>query len=712
MSGTNSISGFAKTGSRSSATGSPLVHNTKAGKSERTRPGWTDTDSDSDSDLDSSSASDMDPESGCREQPTGGKTTCVIAFVLILCCVVAAVFGVRACLGKDDDTQASPLAPVALKIVGDGELPVLPTEEWPFDHAAVLANMEVGDKKIVVLQQNLGNIDLFDKQQMNTYDAGEQDAEIRATRMKMDLYMALYGWPRLLVKMMNSKFKTMMKDEAKEASPFDTTNREVAGHVDKYFTDLRTTSKCDDVLEAAQAEADNFQKEKWEKCAKAILRTEPEKTLKDLSQIHVGFWKNTLETKVLKEVKVMQHWNQNSNGQRTKIVRFSFDNYFFPNLDEMQVFQAFAKNGANGSVAVATSTWMDTRCGEVNPEAYAKQQRLNLEQFRTEKTHNAQRTFDEEIQFLALFDFHLYRSLLCSNEAGKSLQEIFVKTSKEQKTAVLDRLVKRATPDLVFTQEYHAEYSKSLQESGYRKSTGREKGAVVHWNSNKLYCQDVSEDIEGEVKIQFAERTLELERGASSSHAAEKEKGKSLDEKLRDEKFKEKRNKSLDEKFQEKLNFVECQKKRDEIHTKFDAAHEETFLAVSFHGASNTSNDEGNFGKIGKDQLWLLHEILELVEQKRTYSSIIVGADANQKLNESATWKGKNWVSSSLDVWTKTSGNDVDKYQTVNKTRSFMQHQYAKAGEEDKKGKDHVLVYNSKNVQMTMKSAEIVYGFA
>jgi hypothetical protein len=70
------------------------------------------------------------------------------------------------------------------------------------------------------------------------------------------------------------------------------------------------------------------------------------------------------------------------------------------------------------------------------------------------------------------------------------------------------------------------------------------------------------------------------------------------------------------------------------------------------------------------------------------------------------------WASSSLEAWTKTSGNDVDKYQTVNKTRSFMQHQYAKAGEEDKKGKDHVLVYNSKNVHMTMKYAEIGYGFA
>jgi hypothetical protein len=154
---------------------------------------------------------------------------------------------------------------------------------------------------------------------------------------------------------------------------------------------------------------------------------------------------------------------------------------------------------------------------------------------------------------------------------------------------------------------------------------------------------------------------------------------------------------------------VECQKKSFTLFTE-----PEKFLAVSFHGASNTSNDEGNFGKIGKDQLRLLHEILTLVEQNRTYySSIIVGADANQKLDDSETYERmSSWASSSLEAWTKTSGNDVDKYQTVNKTRSFMQAQFAKAGEEDKKGKDHVLVYNSKNVQMTMKSAEIVYGFA
>jgi hypothetical protein len=65
-----------------------------------------------------------------------------------------------------------------------------------------------------------------------------------------------------------------------------------------------------------------------------------------------------------------------------------------------------------------------------------------------------------------------------------------------------------------------------------------------------------------------------------------------------------------------------------------------------------------------------------------------------------------------LEAWTKTSGNDVDKYQTVNKTRSFMQPQFAKAGEEDKKGKDHVLVRNRRKVQMKVKSVEIVYGFA
>jgi hypothetical protein len=134
---------------------------------------------------------------------------------------------------------------------------------------------------------------------------------------------------------------------------------------------------------------------------------------------------------------------------------------------------------------------------------------------------------------------------------------------------------------------------------------------------------------------------------------------------------------------------------------------------VSFHGASNTSNDEGNFGKIGKDQLRLLHEILTLVEQNRTYySSIIVGADANQKLDDSETYERMLWASSSLEAWTKTSGNDVDKYQTVNKTRSFMQAQFAKAGEEDKKGKDHVLVRNRRKVQMKVKSVEIVYGFA
>jgi hypothetical protein len=158
---------------------------------------------------------------------------------------------------------------------------------------------------------------------------------------------------------------------------------------------------------------------------------------------------------------------------------------------------------------------------------------------------------------------------------------------------------------------------------------------------------------------------------------------------------------------------VECQKKSFTLFTE-----PEKFLAVSFHGASNTSNDEGNFGKIGKDQLRLLHEILTLVEQNRTYySSIIVGADANQKLDDSETYERESstlhaWASSSLEAWTKTSGNDVDKYQTVNKTRSFMQAQFAKAGEEDKKGKDHVLVRNRRKVQMKVKSVEIVYGFA
>jgi hypothetical protein len=176
-----------------------------------------------------------------------------------------------------------------------------------------------------------------------------------------------------------------------------------------------------------------------------------------------------------------------------------------------------------------------------------------------------------------------------------------------------------------------------------------------------------------------------------------------------EDKFREKRDESLAEKFQNKLNFVECQKKSFTLFTE-----PEKFLAVSFHGASNTSNDEGNFGKIGKDQLRLLHEILTLVEQNRTYySSIIVGADANQKLDDSETYERmSSWASSSLEAWTKTSGNDVDKYQTVNKTRSFMQHQYAKAGEEDKKGKDHVLVRNRRKVQMKVKSVEIVYGFA
>jgi hypothetical protein len=506
------------------------------------------------------------------------------------------------------------------------------------------------------------------------YDAGEQDAEIRYTRMKMDLYMALYGWPRLLVAMMNSKlFKTMGTNNV-----FNDENTDVQSHVEIYFTGLKTHSNsrlCDNVLGAAREPIDKFNKDTWKECVNAILSANPGETLKKLSQTHLAFWKTALQDKVLgKDVKVMQHWNMNSNGTGTGTARYSFEHFFFPNSEEMAKFE---KNG---------TSWMDTQCGEVTPDSYRENQKATLEPFRSIERNNKQHNFEQESQFLALFDFHLYRSLLCSNEVGKSLDEIFAKTSLEQKKEALNKLVKGATPDLVFTQEYHDVYNETLEANHYNRPV-KEKGAVVHWNSKTLVCKDVSQDI-----------------------ASDFENGK-LTLKLEEAKAQEEVDTALKKKFEEKLNFVKCQQKRDNAHTEVDTEHGEVFLAVSFHGASNLKNEEV-FGEIGKDQLRLLHEILESVEREGVYSSIIVGADANQKLDDSKTYDNEYWASSSLGAWTKTHGKSAEKYLTVNKTRSFMQHQYAKAGEEDKKGKDHVLVYNSKNVQMTMKSAEIVYGFA
>jgi hypothetical protein len=71
--------------------------------------------------------------------------------------------------------------------------------------AVRLANRSSGADTLIVLQQNLGGDTVVDKVEMSSlFGASEGDTKIQTVRQQMNLYMALYGWPQMLVTMQNS----------------------------------------------------------------------------------------------------------------------------------------------------------------------------------------------------------------------------------------------------------------------------------------------------------------------------------------------------------------------------------------------------------------------------------------------------------------------------------------------------------------------------
>jgi hypothetical protein len=236
-------------------------------------------------------------------------------------------------------------------------------------------------------------------------------------------------------------------------------------------------------------------------------------------------------------------------------------------------------------------------------------------------------------------------------------------SEEEQKTKALSDVLVKSEADLVFTQEYHEIYNEVLSEHGYA-NTGAKDTTLVHWKTSKLHCNNVEEIIDKKF-------------GSA---------GKVIWTKMSD-----------------KFNFVECE------HVVGSAKNQKKFLAVSYHGPSNAKlSGEQLFPSlpkdVGEDQLGVLNVLLTEVERAGTYSSIIVGADANQEMKATST--GPSWNSNSAAVW--TSSHPGKEWQTCEKQRSFLQHQWKKVEKPDQQGKDHVLARGTAN---TVASVDVVYGF-
>jgi hypothetical protein len=519
---------------------------------------------------------------------------------------------------------ASEESSVALQTVTNGNpLVVLPTNEWPFDHAAVLATMEIGprhhgnwwarsratgDERVRVLQQNLGGTDVFDRIAMNTYTDTKATEKIRGVRTKMDLYMALYGWPHLLVAMKKSPLKIheKVKDvpQAFEGtSPLSGTfqvafsNGRMAStsnplqQVNDLFTELgnlvSSIPACvgslmlvqqDDIdpsklmTDALQDKPDSFDKDKWSACANAILKRDDRMELIDqLSKLHMGFDKKIRDHVGKKTITVMQDWNQETNGSSDeRPTRYAFNQFFFPSEEKMRDL----------ADASSKARWMKNECATVNLEAYARewyQDQAIQAQLAKQGKASAENTVQQEIGFLALFDFHLYRSLVCSNEGGEDVKDIFGKPDESEKTKALQSLIQAEKPDLVFTQEYSKKlFGRALETY---KATPGQTTAGIHWNPAKLHCEDALDDVKNLVEnnmedLQPNEGTLEaLNR----------------------------------DKWGKKFNFVKCKKVENKarqtlLHrlwtSRIDKEVENGWiLAVSYHGASDANADAGLFGK-------------------------------------------------------------------------------------------------------------------
>jgi hypothetical protein len=420
-------------------------------------------------------------------------------------------------------------------------------------------------------------------------------------------------------------------------------------------------------------------------CAEELSKQDVVPLLQNLGEAHRKF-----AGAAGSDVLVVQDFNQRVKD------RYALTNFFFPSQEK--------KNDYNQALANDTvGNWMKNECDTVTPAAYALQQRTHAAEHADWRSnrffeggflppHGAkqqdplpgdfkeqQRKFDtstsavrEKAGFLPLFDFHLYRSLVCSNKSGKALKEIFGKddvdnrvatevSEDEQKTKALSDVLEKSEADLVFTQEYHEIYNEVLSEHGYA-NTGAKDTTLVHWKTNKLHCNNVEENID---------------RNFGPA-------GKVIWAKMSD-----------------KFNFVECRHR--------GAKNQKKFLAVSYHGPSNAKlSGEQLFPSlpkdVGQDQLGVLNVLLTEVERAGTYSSIIVGADANQEMKATST--GPSWNSNSAAVW--TSSHPTKEWQTCEKQRSFLQHQWKKVEKPDQQGKDHVLARGKAN---TVASVDVVYGF-
>jgi hypothetical protein len=425
----------------------------------------------------------------------------------------------------------------------------------------------------------------------------------------------------------------------------------------------------------------------WQMCAEELSKQDVVPLLQNLGEAHRKF-----AGAAGSDVLVVQDFNQRVKD------RYALTNFFFPSQEK--------KNDYNQALANDTvGNWMKNECDTVTPAAYALQQRTHAAEHADWRSnrffeggflppHGAkqqdplpgdfkeqQRKFDtstsavrEKAGFLPLFDFHLYRSLVCSNKSGKALKEIFGKddvdnrdateeSEEEQKTKALSDVLVKSEADLVFTQEYHEIYNEVLSEHGYA-NTGAKDTTLVHWKTSKLHCNNVEENIDKKF-------------GSA---------GKVIWTKMSD-----------------KFNFVECE------HVVGSAKNQKKFLAVSYHGPSNAKlSGEQLFPSlpkdVGEDQLGVLNVLLTEVERAGTYSSIIVGADANQEMK--ATTTGTSWNSHSAAVW--TSSHPGKEWQTCEKQRSFLQHQWKKVEKPDQQGKDHVLARGNAN---TVASVDVVYGF-
>jgi hypothetical protein len=425
--------------------------------------------------------------------------------------------------------------------------------------------------------------------------------------------------------------------------------------------------------------------QEWQTCAAELSKKDIVPLLEKLGTAHRDF-----AGAAGSEVLVVQGFNQ-----RVK-TRYALKNFFFPSEEK--------KKGYNEALEhERVRDWMKRECDTVTPTAYASEQRkhaiAHADDWRSQRFFEGdflppvdeQKNFDrardsrrddfdtsspvvrKNAGFLPLFDFHLYRSLVCSNTSGTPLDQIFAKedvdntdssseSAASHKQIALEGVVRTSDAGLVFTQEYANDYHNVFQKLGY-ESNGN-SGTRVYWKTGTLSCDDAKAEIEKQV---FSEK------GAMETAIWNAKKAK--------------------------VDFVQCSFVNETDTSK------KQFLAVSYHGASDTAADVAELTpvgvpQLGTDQLDLLRKLLNKIESQDLYSSIIVGADANQEMNKTTSI----WNSSSEAVWTSQKGTD---WQTCEKQRSFLQHQWKKVEKPDSQGKDHVFVLEDNSIE----EVDAVYGF-